>query len=174
MSDSITADEARALAERVADLVAALGEAAKAADLSIAAAESCTGGMVCAAIVADPAASKMLERGFVVYSVDAKCELLGLDRKEVEDCSGVSEHIARGMARAALRRSGADIAMALTGFAGPRDADEEVGLVHVAAARPGEVLHRTLHLGDIGRSLVCQAATAVALDMALELASRET
>lgn len=163
---------ARDLAGRVADHVSRLGEAAKAAGLSVTAAESCTGGMVCAAIVADPAASPMLERGFVVYSVDAKCELLGLDRQEVEDCAGVSEHIARAMARAALRESGADIAMAITGFAGPAEGDEEAGLVHLAAARGGEVVHQAVHLGDIGRTLVCEAVTALVLDMGHALALR--
>jgi nicotinamide-nucleotide amidase len=133
--------------------------------LSLATAESCTGGLLAAAIVSHPGVSKGFERGFVTYSVDAKCELLGLERHHVEECEGVSADIACAMARAAVRESKADLAAAVTGFAGPRQGEEEVGLVHVAVASKRECVHRELHLGDIGREAVCEKAVATSLQM---------
>lgn len=154
--------------ETVSRLVARLGEAVQEDCTSLATAESCTGGQLAAAIVADPEVSGALERGFVVYSLDAKCELLDLERGRVEECEGVSEDIARAMAIAALHRSRADLAVAITGFAGPREADEEVGLVHLATARGEETRHRELHLGEIGREEVCEQAVIAALEMLIE------
>lgn len=148
-------------------MVTRLGRIAAAQDLTFAIAESCTGGTLCSAIVANPAASGALDRGFVVYSIDAKCELLGLERRPVEECAGVSEEIARAMARAAIARSHAKIGIAITGFAGPRECDEEVGLVHIAAARGYRSWHRVLHLGDIGREAVCRKAVIEGLELAL-------
>lgn len=137
---------------------------------SLATAESCTGGLLAAAIVSHPGVSRAFERGFVTYSVDAKCELLGLERHHVEECEGVSADIARAMARAAVRESRADLAAATTGFAGPRQGDEEVGLVHVAVASANDCAHRELHLGDIGREAICEKAVATALEMLIEQA----
>jgi nicotinamide-nucleotide amidase len=137
---------------------------------SLATAESCTGGLLAAAIVSHPGLSKAFERGLVVYSVDAKCELLGLERHHVEECEGVSEEIARAMARAALEESRAQLAAATTGFAGPREGEEEVGLVHVAVASPDGCDHRELHCGDIGREAVCEQAVRTALEMLIERA----
>lgn len=151
-------------------LVSRLGRIASAQDLTLAIAESCTGGTLCSAIVAHPEASGALERGFVVYSVDAKCELLGLERRRVEECAGVSEDIARAMAQAAMANSRADLGVAITGFAGPREGDEEVGLVHLAVARDCRTWHREFHLGDIGREAVCKEAIREALELAIGVA----
>lgn len=159
--------------QSVRHLVAKLGECVGPPGLSLAIAESCTGGQLCGAIVSDPQVSGALERGFIVYSIDAKCELLDLERDKVEHCQGVSEDIARGMARAALRRSHADISVAITGFAGPIENDEEVGLVHVATAAGESTTHRELHLGDLGREEVCLRAVVTALEMLIE-AAQET
>jgi nicotinamide-nucleotide amidase len=137
---------------------------------SLATAESCTGGLLAAAIVSHPGVSSAFERGLVTYSVDAKCELLGLERAHVEACEGVSAHIACAMARAALAESRADLAAAITGFAGPRQGDEEVGLIHVAVAWQGGTIHRELHLGDIGREAACEGAVVAALEMLIERA----
>ena len=153
----------------IAGLVASLGREIGSDGPSLAIAESCTGGMVCAAIVADPDVSGALERGFIVYSLDAKCELLDLDRAEVESCEGVSRDVALGMAKAALDRSHADIAISITGFAGPQQDEEEVGLVHFGLAlRKGEPLHEKHHFGDPGRDAVCQKAVVTALKMLIE------
>ncbi|MGE4304017.1 MAG: CinA family protein [Novosphingobium sp.] len=153
-------------------LVSRLGRIASAHDLTMAIAESCTGGGLCSAIVANTEASGTLERGFVVYSIDAKCELLGLERQRVEECAGVSEDIARAMARAALTKSQAGLGIAITGFAGPPEGEEEVGLVHIAAARDSRSWHRELHLGEIGREAVCKEAIREALELAI-LAARD-
>lgn len=152
-------------------LISRLGRIAAEHNLTLAIAESCTGGALCSAIVAHPKASGALERGFIVYSTDAKCELLGLDRGRVEECAGVSEDIAMAMAGAAIAQSHADVGIAITGFAGPREGSEEVGLVHLAVARDHRLWHRELHLGALGREAVCRNAVREALELAL-LAAR--
>lgn len=156
----------------ICELVDRLAKVLGGRNIKLALAESCTGGLLAAAIVANPRASGSLERGFVVYSVDAKCELLDLQRGVVEHCDGVSEDIARAMAIAALEKSHADLSGAITGFAGPREGEEEVGLVHVATAWRGGTGHEVLHLGDIGRDTVNQIAAATALEMLIERVRR--
>lgn len=157
----------------IAELVSALGKALGADGPSLAIAESCTGGLICTAIVSDPEVSGALERGFIVYSLDSKCELLDLDRAEVEACDGVSRDVAVRMAEAALQRSHAAMALSVTGFAGPQQSDEEVGLVHLAIARDeAEPLHEVHHFGDCGREAVCRMATLAALRMLLFAAKK--
>ena len=135
---------------------------------TLATAESCTGGLLAAAIVSHPGVSGAFERGLVVYSVDAKCELLGLERHHVEECDGVSADIARAMAQAALDESRAQLAAATTGFAGPREGEEEVGLVYLAIATAEGCDHRELHCGDIGREAVCEQVVLTALQMMID------
>lgn len=159
---------------RIEHLIDELGDIVLPREWLIACAESCTGGMLASSIVANTKVSSALDRGFVVYSVDAKCELLGLGRSRVEECDGVSEDIARAMARAALDESHADLAVAITGFAGPRVGDEEVGLVHLASATPSGTDHRVLHLGEIGRRRVSEAAVETALEMLIQAAKAMT
>lgn len=136
-------------------------------DLGIATAESCTGGLLAALLTDVPGLSHVFERGFVVYSKDAKCDLLGIAREKVESCGAVSEQVALEMAQGALRRSRADVALAITGFAGPGDDDDdEEGLVHFACTRRhGRTCHREEHFGAIGRQGVRVEALRVALDM---------
>ena len=153
----------------IATLVHDLGKLLLPGHFKIATAESCTGGMLACAIVSDIDASSILERAFVVYSVDAKCEMLGLERDRVEECGGVAKDAAIAMARSALQKSGADLAVAITGFAGPREGDEEVGLIHIATAYAQGVHHKALHLGDIGRKAACEQAVAAALEMMIEV-----
>ena len=160
--------------ESTTPLVARLGEEIGTSKVTIAVAESCTGGMLCGAIIADPDVSGALERGFVVYSPEAKCDLLGLDRKKVEACNGVSKEVAIDMAQAALDRSQASMAVAITGFAGPREENEEVGLVHFAiATRNGSPVHREQHFGDLGRETVCRHAVQTALEMLIDAVRHE-
>lgn len=156
------------ISERVNDLLDRLAERLSSGKPSLATAESCTGGLLAAAIVSHPGVSKAFERGLVVYSVDAKCELLGLERHHVEECDGVSADIARAMARAALEESRAGLAAATTGFAGPRQGEEEVGLVHVAVASAQHCDHRELHCGDIGREAVCEQVVLTVLQMMID------
>jgi nicotinamide-nucleotide amidase len=137
-------------------------------ELYLATAESCTGGLLAALLTDVPGCSHVFERGFVVYSKQAKCDLLGIERQRVESCGAVSEEIAVAMAHGALRRSKADIALSITGYAGPpgKDDDGEEGLVHFACARrDGETLHRKEQFGEIGRQGVRLAALGVALEM---------
>ena len=134
--------------------------------LYLATAESCTGGLLAALLTDVPGCSHVFERGFVVYAEDAKCDLLGIAREKVESCGAVSEEVAIEMAQGALRRSRADVALAITGFAGPGDRGDEEGLVHFACARrKGETCHREAHFGPVGRQGVRIEALRVALDM---------
>lgn len=150
---------------RIDLLVDRLAARLRSHDFTLVTAESCTGGRLASTIVSHPLASGMLERGFVVYSTESKCELLGLDRREVENCNGVSEQVARSLASAALRNSRANLSAAITGFAGPQTGQEEAGLVHIAVGMPGATYHQVLHLGDIGREAVTLHAIATALEM---------
>ena len=140
----------------------------------LATAESCTGGLLAALLTDVPGCSHIFERGFVVYSNEAKCDLLGIAREKVESCGAVSEDVAREMALGALRRSNAHLAVSITGYAGPpgKDDDGEEGLVHFAcAASDGGVDHREEHFGEVGRDGVRIASLEVALEM-LEAALR--
>lgn len=157
------------IVDETASLLSRLGAAIGDSGLTIAIAESCTGGLLSGTIAADPGVSSAFDRGFVVYSPDAKCDLLGLDRQEVEACQGVSKRVAIDMVQAALAQSTAALAVATTGFAGPREGEEEVGLVHLAVVRRGgDVRHREKHFGDIGRKAVCDRTIAIALHMLTE------
>jgi nicotinamide-nucleotide amidase len=161
-----------ALPTEVQDLADKVLDLAHDNELKLATAESCTGGLLAALLTDVRGRGHVFERGFVVYSKDAKCDLLGLDREMVDNCGAVSKPVAVAMAQGALRRSEADIALSITGFAGPAGADDEEGLVHFACARTdGETCHREEHFGPIGRQGVRVAALEVALEM-LETALR--
>lgn len=148
-----------AAAERVLTLADGKG-------LSLATAESCTGGLLAALLTDVPGLGHVFERGFVVYSKDAKCELLGVERDSVERCGAVSEEVALAMARGALYFSQAEVSLAITGFAGPGDDGDEEGLVHFACARrDGWFKHHEAHFGPLGRQGIRIKALAVALDL---------
>jgi nicotinamide-nucleotide amidase len=137
-------------------------------ELYLATAESCTGGLLAALLTDVPGYSHIFERGFVTYSNQAKCDLLDIERRRVDTCGAVSEQIAIDMAMGALHRSKADIALSVTGYAGPpgKDDDGEEGLVHFACARKnGKVRHREEHFGEVGRQGVRLASLQVALEM---------
>ena len=135
-------------------------------ELPLNTAESCTGGLLAALLTDVPGCSHIFERGFVAYSDDAKCDLLLVDRGQIERCGAVSREVAEAMAKGALARPGKGIGVAITGFAGPGGDDDEEGLVHFACGRfEGQISHREEHFGAIGRDGVRIAALAVALDM---------
>ena len=141
-------------------------EHADARDLPLITAESCTGGLLAALLTDVRGCSHIFERGFVVYSDEAKCDLLLVDRGELERCGAVSREVAIAMVRGALDRSRKGLCVAITGFAGPGHDDDEEGLVHFACgAFEGGIEHREEHFGAIGRDGVRIAALAVALDM---------
>ncbi len=111
----------------------------RAKKIKLATAESCTGGLVAASLTEIAGSSDVVERGFVTYSNEAKCELLGVPEALIRAHGAVSAEVARAMAEGAVARSRADIAVAVTGIAGPggATATKPVGLVHLAASRRG-------------------------------------
>jgi nicotinamide-nucleotide amidase len=135
-------------------------------NLKIASAESCTGGMFAALMTDIEGCGHGFDRGFVTYSKEAKAELLGIDRDVLDHNDAVSDVVARAMAEGALGRSKADIALAVTGFAGPGGPDQEEGLVHIAVARrESPTKHREEHFGAVGRGAVRVKSLKAMLDM---------
>ena len=135
-------------------------------ELMLATAESCTGGLLAALLTDVPGCSHAFERGFVVYTHEAKAQMLDIELERIERLGAVSKQIAIEMAHGALRRSAADVAVSITGFAGPGKAEEEEGLVHFACARRnGPTTHRCEHFGAAGRQSVRLASLKVALEM---------
>jgi nicotinamide-nucleotide amidase len=134
----------------------ALLNAARARGLKIATAESCTGGLIAALLTEVAGSSDVFERGFVTYSNEAKRELLGIPEDLLKAHGAVSEAVARAMAQGALAHSRADIAVAVTGIAGPGGgtAQKPVGLVYIAAAHGGEIRAEEHRFGDLGREQV--------------------
>jgi nicotinamide-nucleotide amidase len=136
--------------------------------LKIATAESCTGGLVAGLLTEIPGSSAVVERGFVVYSNEAKEGLLDVPAATIHTHGAVSEATARAMAEGALGASLADIAVSVTGVAGPDGgtAEKPVGLVWFASARRGAATAaREERFGDIGRGEVRLASVSVALEM---------
>ena len=141
---------------------------AKSEKMTLSAAESCTGGLVCAALTDVPGASEVFDRGFVTYSNDAKCALLGVDPTIIATHGAVSAETARAMAQGALEHSRADIAVSITGIAGPGggSAEKPVGLVHVGCARRGgETVHVERRFGSLSRREIREGAVLQALDL---------
>ncbi len=136
--------------------------------LRIVTAESCTGGLVSAAITAVSGASAVFDRGLITYSNRAKQELLNVAGDLIADYGAVSEPVARMMAEGALENSNAHIAVAITGVAGPGGGTElkPVGLVHLATARSNQsVMHRVERFGDLSRQEIQMGAVQIALEM---------
>ncbi|MEM1286696.1 MAG: CinA family protein [Pseudomonadota bacterium] len=134
----------------------------------IATAESCTGGLLAGLFTDFAGSSKVLERGFVTYSNQAKAEVLGVAGDVLADYGAVSEPVARLMAEGAMANSRANLAIAITGIAGPGGGTpmKPVGTVHIACARENQaMLHERLSLGDIGRHEVRMATLEAALNM---------
>lgn len=139
---------------------------ADARKLTIAAAESCTGGLLASLLTDLDGYGHVFERGFVTYGDRAKCDLLGLAQSQIDDCGAVSREVAIAMAEGALSRSAAQLAIATTGFAGPGAPGDEEGLVHLACAREGRpVLHREAHFGPRGRGAIRIDALRAALQL---------
>lgn len=134
----------------------------------IATAESCTGGLIAGALTEIAGSSAVVDRGFVTYTNQAKKELIGVSAATLEVFGAVSKETALQMAHGALMRSNAQVAVAVTGIAGPGggSAEKPVGLVHLALkTRSGLVDHREMRYGDIGRDQVRLATVRTSLDM---------
>ena len=141
-------------------------DACQARGLHVATAEACTGGLVAAALTAIAGSSDVVERGFVTYSNEAKAELLGVRPATIAAYGAVSAETAAAMAKGALQHSLADIAVAITGIAGPGGGSKQkpIGLVHFAAERRnGRRVARVKRYGNIGRSQVRKRSVAEAL-----------
>ena len=159
-----------ALLARAERLVAACA----AAGITLATAESCTGGLVAGLLTAVPGSSAVLERGFVTYSNAAKSDCLGVPVTLIDTHGAVSEATARAMAEGALARSRATMAVAITGIAGPGggSAAKPVGLVHFGLAATGAPTRHLERLyGDLGRSEIRRRAVADALGLLEEARS---
>jgi nicotinamide-nucleotide amidase len=135
-------------------------------------AESCTGGLVSALLTAIAGSSEVFERGFVTYSNRAKAESLGVDPAILANFGAVSVETARAMAEGALAHSQAQIAVSITGIAGPGGGtvQKPVGLVYFGCGARGAIATLEKRFGDIGRTEVRLAAVAVALDLLREAA----
>ena len=158
--------DARALSRSLLDLC-------RMRKLTIATAESCTGGLVAGALTDIAGSSAVVDRGFITYTDAAKHQMLGVPHETIERHGAVSRETAEAMVRGALGHAHADLAVSITGIAGPGggSADKPVGLVHFAAAsRGGNLIHRERRFGDIGRGEVRRLSVLEALTMLTELA----
>jgi nicotinamide-nucleotide amidase len=162
------------MADRETEAAAiALLDLCKSKKLMVATAESCTGGLVAGALTDIAGSSAVVDRGFVTYTNDAKHQMLGVPNDTIERHGAVSRETAEAMVRGALGHANADLAVSITGIAGPGggSADKPVGLVHFAAAsRGGSLIHRERRFGDIGRGEVRRLSVLQALSMLTELA----
>lgn len=153
-----------ALGAEILDLARPLG-------LRIATAESCTGGLVIGVLTETPGSGDVVDRGLVTYCNDAKTQLLGVDPNLLAQHGAVSEPVVRAMAEGARDACDAQLAVAITGIAGPSggSAAKPVGLVWFATAlADGETVVREMRFGDLGRSEVRLAAVRTALEMLRE------
>lgn len=147
-----------------------LSEAEK-AGVMVATAESCTGGLVAAALTEIAGSSSVVDRGFVTYSNDAKMQMLGVSEQTLAECGAVSEPTAREMAQGASQKSRAAVTVAVTGIAGPGGGSEvkPVGLVHFAAQKAdGSLLHVERRFDDHGRTNIREAALEQALELLIK------
>lgn len=153
----------------MSDTLPALVQELVSRHLSIATAESLTGGGLCARLVDVPGASETVRGGVCTYATELKADILGVDRAHLARTGPVDAEVARQMAQGARRLFGADIALSTTGVAGPGPADgHPAGTVHIACAHPGGVEHRELHLRG-SRAEVRAGSVEAALDLLREV-----
>src|SRR5499433_382666 len=165
----MTEDVIRDTAARVLDTCRTRG-------LKIATAESCTGGLVAGALSEIPGSSMVLDRGFVTYSNGAKQQMLGVSPATIDVYGAVSSECAEEMAKGALAHASVDLAISITGIAGPTGAvrGKPIGLVYFcAASRSCRVIAHDCKYGDIGRANVRRESVLQALAMLEELAEKE-
>lgn len=143
-------------------------EKARQRRMTVTTAESCTGGLISGVLTEIPGASDVIDRGFIVYSNEAKRELLGVPQSLLEIHGAVSEPVARAMAEGATRAANADLAVAVTGIAGPSggSATKPVGRVHLALAGKNKATyHVMMDYGAIGRSVIRLRTVETALGL---------
>lgn len=156
------------LPQETLEAAARLLAAMEARGMTLATAESCTGGLIAAALTAIPGSSAVVTRGYVTYSNAAKAQELGVPEDVLARLGAVSEETARAMAEGARRRAGVDLALSCTGIAGPGGATptKPVGLVYIAAARTGAATEVRRHVFPGDRAAVRAATVAEALALA--------
>ncbi len=142
--------------------------------LKIATAESCTGGLVAATLTAIAGSSDVVDRGFVTYSNEAKRDMLGVPWDAIMSQGAVSEPVARAMAAGALAHSDAQLAVSVTGVAGPGGgtATKPVGLVHFGVARSGQAVVAEHHIFPGDRDSIRRVSVLTALTLLASLAER--
>jgi nicotinamide-nucleotide amidase len=142
--------------------------------LMVATAESCTGGLIAGALTDIAGSSDVVERGFVTYSNRAKTEMIGVPAPLIVEHGAVSAEVARAMAAGALTHAPVELAVAVTGIAGPGggSADKPVGLVHLATARRGGKVHSERHVFPGDRGGIRRATVERALELLLAAAEQ--
>jgi nicotinamide-nucleotide amidase len=150
-------------------------DACRKAGLTVATVESCTGGLIAGALTAIPGSSDVVNGGLVTYSNAAKSALAGVPAELIEAHGAVSEPVARAMAEGGWMRLAANLAIAVTGVAGPGggSADKPVGLVHFACAQGHATVHREQRFGILSRDEIRRLTVVTALEMLRE-AARDT
>ena len=162
MSETLEPVLPRELDEKAERLMKAVCKA----NLMVATAESCTGGLLASLLTDIDGAGHGFDRGFVTYEAQAKQDLLGLTPEMTERNAAVTSAVARAMAEGALQNSRADIALSVTGFAGPAGEGQEEGLCHFGCARRGkQIMLRQEHFGPLGRGPIRIKALGVMLEM---------
>jgi nicotinamide-nucleotide amidase len=158
------------LADDLAPLASAVLDLCRAARIKLATAESCTGGLVAGTLTDIAGSSDVVERGFVTYSNEAKMELLGVPQALIADHGAVSPHVARAMAEGALAHAPVDLAVSITGIAGPGGGSERkpVGLVYFGLARRGREPRIERHVFPGDRAAIRRAAVECALELLRE------
>lgn len=162
--------------EEMREAAVALLELCQKKKLTLATAESCTGGLVAATLSEIPGSSAVLDRGFISYSNEAKQQMLGVTPATIDFYGAVSTECADEMAKGALAHASVDLAVSITGIAGPTGAvlGKPIGLVYFcAASRSGRTIAHDRKFGDIGRTNVRRASVLQALAMLKELAEKE-
>lgn len=145
-------------------------DAAQAKGWRVATAESCTGGLIAGALTEMPGSSRVVDRGFVTYSNAAKRDMLGVTQASLDAHGAVSEQVAAEMAAGALRASDADVAVSVTGIAGPGGSEfKPEGMVCFGLATGDGTRTETVQFGPLGRSRVRAATVAHALDLLLKV-----
>jgi len=157
--------------EDLIEQASALLQSCRKAGVTVATAESCTGGLIAGCLTEIAGSSDVVDRAFVTYSNEAKNVMLDVPMRLIERHGSVSESVARTMAEGALAHSFAVLSVAVTGVAGPGGgtAEKPIGLVHLACAkRGGETRHREERYGDLGRSAIREATIRTAMEMLME------
>jgi nicotinamide-nucleotide amidase len=160
----------------IVDAAKRLLDICKRKNLMVATVESCTAGLVAGTLTEIPGTSSILDRGFVTYSNQAKQDMVGVSAATLKAHGAVSKETAEEMARGALAHAPVDLAVSVTGIAGPDggSAEKPVGLVHFgAASRAGQLVHVEKRFGDIGRTEVRKQSVLQAFRMLHDLAEGE-